>query len=293
MTGFASNTVSLALKELPLTITLQLKTVNARFIETTCKLPYGLMHLETEFIKIFKTTLHRGSIFFAIQLHNPNLLKSGVTPSLPIVKSYLEAAQQIKSHFDVSGELTISEILLLPSVFETPSDNVPQEISLALMLEVKKLIDIVIAERTREGAALQKDLQERTALMRIHIETLEPRATLVAQQRRETITQDIKKFLETLPPENKEYQLSSLYNQLEKIDIHEEIVRFKVHLDNLEKTIKSTEIELGKKLDFTLQECFREVNTMNSKCADSIIAQLAISIKIELEKAREQVQNII
>jgi uncharacterized protein (TIGR00255 family) len=88
-------------------------------------------------------------------------------------------------------------------------------------------------------------------------------------------------------------QISMITQQLDRIDIHEEIVRFKTHLSSLTAMIASPDIETGKKLDFTLQELFRETNTIASKCSDAQISSLAIAIKVELEKAREQAQNII
>lgn len=90
-----------------------------------------------------------------------------------------------------------------------------------------------------------------------------------------------------------ETQLSAISQQLDRLDIHEEIVRFKTHIKSFSAIISSPDIETGKKLDFTLQELFRETNTIASKCSDAQISSLAIAIKVELEKAREQAQNIV
>ena len=84
-----------------------------------------------------------------------------------------------------------------------------------------------------------------------------------------------------------------LYNELNKIDIHEEIVRFKTHLSAIQKILKGTEPENGKRIDFTLQELSREINTIAAKCSSASIGSLAIDMKIDLEKAREQAQNIV
>ncbi len=86
---------------------------------------------------------------------------------------------------------------------------------------------------------------------------------------------------------------TALYMALEKIDIHEEIVRFFSHLENLTLLLNSDDIEKGKRSDFTLQELAREINTITAKCSDARISQLAINIKVDIEKAREQVQNIV
>lgn len=86
---------------------------------------------------------------------------------------------------------------------------------------------------------------------------------------------------------------SAVYVVLDKIDIHEEITRFKSHIENLQKLIEDKKIEKGKRLDFTLQELSREINTITAKCSDAGISTRAIDIKVELEKAREQTQNIV
>ena len=90
-----------------------------------------------------------------------------------------------------------------------------------------------------------------------------------------------------------EAQKNALYTMLDKIDIHEEITRFNSHLSQLDKHLKSPDIEKGKRLDFTLQELAREINTIAAKCSDSTISKHAINVKVEIEKTREQVQNIV
>ena len=103
----------------------------------------------------------------------------------------------------------------------------------------------------------------------------------------------LKTVLDEVKQEATENQSNIIFNQLERIDIHEEIVRFKTHLGTLSLILEKPGSENGKKLDFTLQELFREINTITSKCADAEISSLAINIKVELEKAREQAQNIV
>ena len=125
-------------------------------------------------------------------------------------------------------------------------------------------------------------------------EQLEPRANVVMELKNAQLFATLKTALaETNQETASDAQTTVIYNQLERMDIHEEIVRFKTHLDSLSAIIKADDIETGKKLDFTLQELFREINTIASKCNDSVISALSINTKVELEKSREQAQNIV
>jgi uncharacterized protein (TIGR00255 family) len=292
MTGFGTSTLSIPIKDTPLYITLSLKTLNSRFFESTCKLPYSLTELETIALKLFKAKLFRGTIFFNVHVHNPSILKGTVIPSLNMIKHYLAGIETIKKDTHIQGTITLHDLITLPNIFEIPEEMLPKESIEIIVQEINKLLEIVVESRKQEGQSLLKDLEQRLHLMQNHIAHIESRAQVVLVEKKQTISTT----LAALPyqeAENREQHLLMLYTQLDKIDIHEEIVRFKTHLEHFDRALHTSEQEKGKKLDFILQEMFREVNTMNAKCNDSAISQAAISIKVELEKAREQVQNIV
>lgn len=293
MTGFGTSTLSIPVKGAVLYTTISLKTLNSRFFEATCKLPYALTELETMVLKTFKSKLYRGTIFFTIHIHNPSVLKGTVTPSLSMIKEYLAAIETIKHDTHITGSIALHELISLPHIFEIPEEMLPKEGVTALLHEIENVIQQVISSRAQEGVSLLKDLEARIKIMHQLITLIEPRAQQVLAEKKQTIAAS----LTTLPyqelSENKEQHLLMLYGQLDRIDIHEEIVRFTSHLAHFEKVLHNSEQEKGKKLDFILQEMFREINTMNAKCNDSEISEHAISLKVELEKAREQVQNIV
>lgn len=113
------------------------------------------------------------------------------------------------------------------------------------------------------------------------------------QARRDKLLKDTLELLKDATPEAQEHHMQQLHVQLDKMDIHEELVRFASHITNFELCIHSDASEKGKKIDFILQELFRETNTIASKCLDAELSGLTIIIKVELEKAREQAQNIV
>lgn len=301
MTGFSSGIITLPAPKNKITakfgkdiqLTMTLKTLNSRFFEATCKMPYSLNHLETELIKLFKSKLYRGNVFFSIHMHNPSALTTTIEPSLNVVEGYIKAIEQIKKQFNIEGSINVKDIISLPEIFETEEAQIGEELTVQIIKAVNDLIEALNQTRIKEGENLAQDLSERIKHIREFLKQLEPRADKVMELRKQQIFETLKTILPEGQETPTEVQSLALHNQLDRIDIHEEIVRFKSHLEELEVAIKSTDKEKGKKLDFTLQELFREINTITSKCSDAEISRLAINIKVELEKAREQTQNIV
>lgn len=290
MTGFSSTILQVG----KIHLTMTLKSLNSRFFEVNCKLPYLLTHLETDIIKLCKAQLYRGNIYATVYMTNPHALTSGIEPSLTTVGGYLKAIDHIKEQFGLSGSVCVSDILTLPNIFEVKEGLIDEATMATIMQGIHQLIESLNQTRIQEGAQLALDIQGRIAMIKEHLEKLEPRAQAVLQERKETLLNNFKALLTEHNQEiNLESQNTALYSQLEKMDIHEEIVRFKTHIESLTDCLESSQKEKGKKLDFTLQELFREINTIASKCSDALISSLAINIKVELEKAREQTQNIV
>jgi TIGR00255 family protein len=290
MTGFAAKTLVIFPEtDNPVNISLSLKALNSRFFETTCKLPYALNNFETDFIKLFKTKLVRGHIYFTIHASSQHLLSCTVKPNLDIIKGYLAAVEQIKKEAQLQGNLALDKLLELPNVFNVEEKDIDAKSRMLLYDTVEQLIEEVIEARKKEGVSLKKDLEQRITIIQHEIDSIEHAYNTLMEQQKALVSEE----LETLHEDVAEPRRQVLYSMLDKIDIHEEIVRFKSHLANFSTQLVSTTIEKGKKIDFTLQELAREINTIAAKCSDSTISGLAINIKVELEKAREQVQNIV
>ncbi len=300
MTGFGSAIVSLPLKdpqtgtEHEVQLSMTLKTLNSRFFEVNCRIPTSLGFLETEMIRYFKKELHRGTVQFTIYMSSPSALTGAIEPALSTVRGYVSALQKMQAECNLPGTVSISDLVVLDNIFEKKDTPLSEETIERLRTEIHALTEKCVLTRIEEGKSLEKDLKERVALLQKYMRELEPRALQVTADKKAQLLENLKNVLQEVAPDiTPESQISATYNQLEKLDIHEEIVRFKTHLNTLETIIASKDIIKGKKIDFTLQELFRETNTIASKCADAQISSLAISIKVELEKAREQAQNIV
>jgi len=293
MTGFASKTFILTVPSKEHTnININLKSLNSRFFESTIKLPLGLSHLETVIIKLLKEKLRRGHVYCTIYLSNPNIFEGSITPSLTIVKSYAHAIEKIRETLQLSDPLKLDNILRIPNIFSTETQELDEASTNSILAAVDELISKVILERQIEGSNLLIDLTNRITIITEEIHRIKDRSHIVIQEFKKKVHSTLQEL--TLQ-ENllADAQKSALYSTLDKIDVHEEITRFISHLDLLLSTIKSADIEKGKRIDFTLQELGREINTITAKCSDSIISSHAINIKVEIEKMREQIQNIV
>lgn len=292
MTGFAVKTATLTYKDTQFHVTVSIKSVNARFFENSCKFPYALHHLETDITRLLREQVLRGHLFTAIAVSDQSLLKGAVTGSVSVAKNYLKSAQEIQQETGVPGTLTISDIVQLPYVFATEEQLIDDEIKKKLLVLVQEVIGDLIKEEEQEGRTLQKDLTERLEITKQKIAQIEHCHNEFMIRRKQEILEEIQNYTST-DDQLIETRKAALYYMLDKIDIHEEIVRFKSHAKKLGELLCSSEVELGKRIDFTLQELTREVNTISAKASDAHMSGLAIDIKVELEKAREQVQNVV
>jgi len=292
MTGFATTTFILTRDNEKSTITMNLKTLNTRFFETTCKFPVALFHLETKIIKHLKKRLHRGHIYFTIYVSNPSIFQRTIDPALSTIKEYANAINQIKKELSITEPLSLKDLLHLPNIFNIEEKGVDKESEKLILDTIDNLINQVIVARTQEGKTVAQDVNKRIKLIKQNMAVIEKLAKQMLEQQKikvHTILQEIGTDENALA----EAQKNALYTTLDKIDIHEEIIRFKSHLHNLAQVITTDEIEKGKRLDFTLQELGREINTITAKCSDAKISTHAINIKVEIEKIREQIQNIV
>jgi uncharacterized protein (TIGR00255 family) len=293
MTGFAAKIIEVpAFDNNKAYLSMTLKSLNSRFFEATCKLPHALQSLEIELIKLLKESLHRGKVSFIITMSNPLLFKGPVEPSFYMVQSYLEALEQIQKKYTIPGTISITELMNLPHIFIEEEASLNETMQHLILATTKQLIIELRIEQKNEGVALQKDIEERIVILKQEINDIEQLATQLAEKNKIEVQKKLT-HLEKSSSDIIDLTRHQLYSELERLDIHEEIVRFKSHLSNLSDFISSDQKEKGRRIDFTLQELTREINTIGAKCSDPSIGSRAITIKVELEKIREQAQNIV
>jgi uncharacterized protein (TIGR00255 family) len=293
MTGFATKTFVLAADaQNKSNVSMSLKTLNSRFFETNCKLPNAISHLETSIIKELKKELHRGYINIVVHMDNQNIFKGNVSAAMNVIENYVTALETIKKKFNVDQKITLDQILQLPNIFTVEDQPIDERTMQLIFTELHDLIAQVNESRNQEGAVLCTDIETRISIMEREIIAIEEQSTKQIALQKKKVQDTI---AEIAADENAltEARKNALYLILDKIDIHEEIVRFKSHLKKVILLLTDSNREKGKRLDFTFQELAREINTISAKCSDAEIGSHAINIKVEIEKAREQSQNIV
>ena len=294
MTGFATTTSTIKQQSgESLDISNTIKTLNERYVDVNCRLPHILSHLEPAIIKYLKKELLRGTIYVNVQVANPSALKTNLLMSLSLINNYLDALNRAQKQFNIAGSTTVSDLIHLPHIFEFPDTPIDEKTSKQILDAIHTLTAQVISVRKQEGATLKKDIETRIKQIKTHYQALKKQAKLAFDTRKKTLLAQLKALLKEAPNEIRDQALQSLYIQLGKYDINEELVRFEAHIDNLQKTINTKTIEKGKKIDFITQELFRVINTLAAKANNAKVSNLAISIKLEIEKIREQGQNIV
>lgn len=293
MTGFATKQYSLALDaQTHVSITISIKTLNSRFFETTFKLPPAFSVLETELIQVCKAKLLRGHCFFTMSVNPSNAFKTEVEPALPAVQSYVRALEKIKAITGVQGTVTIADLVQLPNIFTVEEKSIDQKTRDLIIGFVQELLLTLVATRTKEGQSIEKDITTRVQELSRAIDAIAQQSARVMAEQKARVAQELTQ-LQHLSGDAVEAHKQMLYHELTKMDVNEEIVRFNNHLASVQSILISSDAEKGKRIDFTTQELVREINTVASKNSDSTIGGLVITCKVELEKIREQAQNIV
>ncbi len=293
MTGFSSKTIEIHSKDgdkAHLTITL--KSLNSRFFEGICRLPHALQSIEVDLITLMKKRLYRGKAMLAMNTSNYSIFKGPVEPSIPIIKKYLNAIKAIEHEFNLNHDLTIRDIIQLPDVLGSSDTEIDASLKKKIIDTAQEVITMLIAAQEQEGQSLYNDIKKRCEILQVTINEIQQRFDTVMHTRKKE-TQKILQELDHEQTELAAIRRNQLLLELERLDIHEEIVRFNSHLKSLHELLDAKQVEKGRKIEFMLQELGRETNTIAAKSAEFGISSLAITMKVELEKIREQAQNIV
>ncbi|MBM17638.1 MAG: hypothetical protein CL947_01050 [Epsilonproteobacteria bacterium] len=299
MTGYASSIIEIPIKEQErLSLSISIKSLNSRYFEATCKVPYLLANIDVSIQRILKQKLHRGHVYITVKIQH-DTLKHSVVPSLSTVKGYLKAIKTIKDECKINDAVSLQSILQLPNILQVAEEALTQKTEKAILKEIEGIADQLIKTRKTEGKILVGDITTQIKIIAKKLTEIEKASLKAAVEKKQELNTVISK-LQTFSPEelctNKcllENQKTVLLSELEKIDINEEIVRANSHITTILEWLKSESDTKGKKLDFILQELNRETNTIASKCSSFTISSRSIDIKAALEKCREQAQNIV
>jgi uncharacterized protein (TIGR00255 family) len=293
MTGFAR--VQVRVNE-QLSYTLSVKSVNHRFLDVQLRLPVGLDALEMELRGAFKDNLVRGHVELTLSVDRNSPQAVGYNHEL--VNNYLQAFDAARKEFGLVGEANLNEILRLPGALQSESrcssDEDLAALSASVIQEVTPLLDQLKVMRAREGESLEAILHETLNSLGKATDGVAELRPEVAERYQARLTQRLEAI--TGPDFNQQRVLEEVAMLVERSDIAEELARMTTHIGHFRELLR-TGGEVGKKLDFLLQEMNREANTLLSKTGGvggkgTRITELGLAMKSEIEKAREQIQNL-
>lgn len=287
MTGYGRATASANGK----IITCEVKSVNQRYFDCTVKLPRIYGYLEEPIKKRMQTEISRGKVEVYLSVDFAESDNVEVVVNTPVLKAYLEAFGRMEKDFGVENDIKASSVLRLQDVFtvrktEEDEDQVKGEIFPVL----EEAIGSFAAFRTFEGKKMYEDIAARIETVRRCKEIVEARNPQTVDSYRLKLEERIRELLNgAAVDENRILTECAIY--ADKTAVAEETVRLESHLQQLHDLIAS-DAAVGRKLDFLLQEMNREVNTTGSKVNDTELTECVVNMKCELEKIREQIQNI-
>ncbi|MDQ0155960.1 YicC/YloC family endoribonuclease [Robertmurraya andreesenii] len=286
MTGFGRSNIETG----DFSITVEVKSVNHRFLEYQMRMPRQLLKIEDKIKKIINEYVARGRLEVYVTVTGSGGLTSMVNVDWHLLDEYVKSIKTIQEKYHIDGKITLQDLLAreeLISVDENHSGNEELEaIVLAAVGEASKQLRIM---REMEGKILEEDIHNQLDGLEKKLPILREYAPRVVQQYSQRLQKRMEDFANGLIDEAR--LISEIAIFAEKADINEELTRLQSHIDQFYKIMQLNE-SIGRKLDFLLQEMNREVNTIGSKANDSGIAKEVVEMKSYLEKMKEQVQNI-
>jgi len=287
MTGFGRSTGHTCIGQ----VSVELKGVNHRYLDLAVRMPRDLSVYEEEVKAILRDHLSRGRVELTVKLSAGSREHKGADVDIEQIARYLERLRPLAERFSLEGNVTLGQLLALPGVIIEPEPLTDSgEVVLGLRAIVLQAVSSLVESRQAEGERLRADIKSRIEAIHLWVEAINAKAGTSLGLYRQRLQENLKQILSNQTVDSQRLE-TEVVLFAERVSITEEIVRLRAHLGNFESMLDSTQA-VGRKMDFYLQEMNREANTIGNKSQDVAISQLVVEIKSELEKIREQVQNL-
>lgn len=272
-------------------ITVEIRAVNHRYYEFSSRLPRSLGYVEEKLKSLLQGSINRGKVEISVLISNVEAADEKITINHEIVKEYIEALRSVKDEFGLTDDLSLSNVLRIPDAFTVVKTETDEE---QLWEDIKstaeEALEHFIAMRESEGERMKQDVMSRLDKIEEWVGIVETRSPQVVEDYRKRLYDKMCEVLSTTNiDENRILMEAGIFS--EKTAVDEETVRLRSHIAQFRSMLESGE-PVGRKLDFLVQEMNREANTIGSKANDVTIAQTVVDLKSEIEKIREQVQNV-
>lgn len=274
-------------------ITVELSSVNRKQTEISVALPREMEMLEAQMRDLIHDYISRGRLTVRVGLHaGASKLSARMHLNVPLAKAYARELNRLSRQLNLPGPVTLDHLARAPGVFQTDEQIVEEEdFWPAVQSALKKALVTLVRMREREGAHLATDLSKRIAIMRKASARIQQHSPTVARRYRDQLLARIKTAGLEAPGTEDDRLLKEVVYFADRSDISEELTRLQSHFLQFNDCLKSRE-PVGRTLDFLAQEMNREVNTIGSKANDSLISRQVVTLKAELERFREQAQNV-
>ena len=287
MTGFGRSTQSIGGYD----ILVEIRSVNHRYFEFSSRITRAYAYLEDKVKKYVAARVSRGKVEVSVFITQAEATDTVVQINAPLAMQYVNALREFSAQAGITDDVSASSISRFSDIFvvqKTVEDEDAVWENVKGVLE--EAVDTFCNMRTQEGEKLAQDILSRLEYIETKVSEVEKLSPQSVEKYRERLTAKIKEVLENQNID--EYRIlteAAIFS--EKVAVDEETVRLRSHIDHFRKFINQSE-PIGKKLDFYIQEMNRETNTIGSKCQEIEISQIVVDIKAEIEKIREQIQNI-
>lgn len=287
MTGFGAGDAETA----DFKVHIEVKAVNQRFLETNYHMPYSMNMFENQLTKKIKEYASRGKLDINIRFQDLRDKAVTVKVDKGLVAAYGQALQEISSQLELSAPVTAAQIASYPDVLKLNEENADLEAAQPVLMQaMKQALESFVAMREAEGQNIQRDLLARIGTLEKFVGELEKLAPEIVAAYRQRLENLLREYLAKEDiEESRIIQEVALFT--DKVNYTEETVRLRSHFDQFRQIITAGE-PVGRKLDFLIQEMNREINTVASKANSAGAAQFVVDVKSEIEKIREQIQNI-
>lgn len=287
MTGFGAGDAETA----DFKVHIEVKAVNQRFLETNYHMPYSMNMFENQLTKKIKEYASRGKLDINIRFQDLRDKAVTVKVDKGLVAAYGQALQEISSQLELSAPVTAAQIASYPDVLKLNEENADLEAAQPVLMQaMKQALESFVAMREAEGQNIQRDLLARIGTLENFVGELEKLAPEIVAAYRQRLENLLREYLAKEDiEESRIIQEVALFT--DKVNYTEETVRLRSHFDQFRQIITAGE-PVGRKLDFLIQEMNREINTVASKANSAGAAQFVVDVKSEIEKIREQIQNI-
>lgn len=274
-------------------VSVDLKTVNNRFLDIHLRVGSELASLEPSIKKRITTRLSRGRVDVTVSMERVAQIAYEI--NRPLIAGYVSALKQLQQDFSIGGELDINVIARIPGALQPARNGIDERMIVALEQALDQALDELERMREQEGEALKNELRDRVHKIETLVPVIEASAAGLADAYRLRLQKRIGELLNRGGGQVVEVDPVRLAQEVaylaDRSDVSEEMVRLRSHLSQFQEALDAPR-EAGKMLDFLLQELNREANTTLSKSTDLVIKEAGLAIKAEVEKLREQVQNV-